>query len=93
MAAKLAWPYRSPAGSFALALEPLASTFGAFVTTYTLYVRDGRYAVPTLLTIEARDDEAARADARQYLGRSPHYSAVEIWDDERKVDELRLGET
>ena len=60
------------------------------MTTYTLYVHDGRYAVPTLLTIEARDDEAAGIHARQYLERSPHYSAVEIWDDERKVDELKL---
>ena len=62
------------------------------MTTYTLYVHDGRYAVPTLLTIDVRDDDGARAYARQYLGRSPHYSAVEIWDDERKVDELGLDQ-
>ena len=60
------------------------------MTTYTLYVHDGRYAVPTLLTIESRDDDSARAEARRRLETSEHYSAVEIWDDERRVAELKL---
>ncbi len=60
------------------------------MTTYTLYVHDGRYVVPTLLTIEARDDEAARVEARRRLETSEHYSAVEIWDDERKVARVTL---
>ncbi len=59
------------------------------MTTYTLYVHDSRYAVPTLLTVDMRDDEAMRAYAIQYLERSPHYRSVEIWDDERQVDELK----
>ena len=59
------------------------------MTTYTLYVHDGRYAVPTLLTVEMRDDEAVRVYARQHLDRSPHYRSVEIWDDERPVGELK----
>ena len=63
---------------------------GAPVSTYTLYVRDGRYVVPTLLTIESRDDEAARAHARRHLESSAHYQAVEIWEDERQVDQLSL---
>jgi len=60
------------------------------VTTYTLYVHDGRYAVPTLLTIESRDDDGARAHARRHLESSIHYHSVEIWDDERRVDTLTL---
>ncbi len=60
------------------------------MTTYTLYVHDGRYVVPTLLTIEARDDEGARAEARRRLETSQHYTAVEIWDDERKVARVTL---
>lgn len=60
------------------------------MTTYTLYVHDGRYAVPTLLTIDSRDDESARAHARRHLESSAHYHAVEIWDDERKVARLTL---
>ncbi len=58
--------------------------------TYTLYVHDARYTVPTLLTVDARDDEGARAHAEHHLGTSPHYRAVEIWDDERLV--ARVGE-
>jgi len=53
--------------------------------TYTLYVHDGRYTVPTLLTIDARDDDGACAHAEQHLNISVHYRAVEVWDDERLV--------
>ena len=53
--------------------------------TYTLYVHDGRYAVPTLLTVEMRDDERVREYAAQRLAESVHYSAVEIWEDDRQV--------
>ncbi len=60
------------------------------MTTYTLFVHDGRYVVPTLLTIEARDDDGARAYALRQLESSTHYRAVEIWDDERQVAELTL---
>ena len=60
------------------------------MTTYTLYVHDGRYAVPTLMTIDSRDDESARAIARRHLESSTHYRSVEIWEDERQVAELRL---
>ena len=60
------------------------------MTTYTLYVHDGRYVVPTFMTVDVHDDEAARAFARRHLESSPHYTAVEIWDDERRVGELRL---
>lgn len=59
------------------------------MATYTLYVNDVRYAVPTLLTVDMRDDEGVRAFAQRYLERSPHYRSVEIWDDERQVDELK----
>ena len=60
------------------------------VTTYTLYVHDGRYVVPTLMTIESRDDDSARAHALRHLESSTHYRAVEIWDDERQVAEMTL---
>ncbi len=60
------------------------------MTTYTLFVHDGRYVVPTLLTIESRDDDTARAYALRYLETSTHYRAVEIWDDERQVAQVTL---
>ena len=59
--------------------------------TYTLYVHDGRYAVPTLLTVEMRDDERVRQYAVQRLTESPHYHAVEIWEDDRKVGHVEAG--
>ena len=59
---------------------------------YILYVRDDRYATPTLLTAECRDDDDARAFARRHLQSSAHYIAVEIWDDERRVDQLTLDQ-
>ena len=61
--------------------------------TYTLYVRDGRYTVPTLLTVDAPDDAGARAHAEQHLNVSIHYQAVEVWDDERLVARLEDGAT
>ncbi len=60
------------------------------MTTYTLYVRDGRYVVPTLLTVDMRDDESARGYAMRHLESSAHYHSVEVWDDERQVAELTL---
>jgi hypothetical protein len=60
------------------------------LTTYTLYVHDARYAVPTLLTVDMKDDERAMAFAAKHVESSPHYRSVEIWDDERLVG--RVGE-
>ncbi len=61
--------------------------------TYTLYVRDDRYAVPTLLTIDATDDDGACAYAEQHLSASIHYETVEVWEDDRLVARLEDGDT
>jgi hypothetical protein len=53
--------------------------------TYIVYVQDGRYVAPTLLTIDARDDESALRQAEAHLKASPHYRAVEVWEDDRLV--------
>ena len=53
--------------------------------TYILYVEDGRYAAPTLLTIDAQDDNGALADAQRRLGDSTHYRAIQVFEDERLV--------
>jgi hypothetical protein len=53
--------------------------------TYIVYVHDGRYAAPTLLTIDAPDDESVLKHAEAHLNASPHYNAVEVWDDDRLV--------
>lgn len=61
---------------------------GGVVKTYTLYLGDRRYSVPTLLAIDAVDDSAALAEARRRLGQSAHYYSVEIWEDERLVGQV-----
>jgi hypothetical protein len=61
------------------------------VKTYTLYVHDGRYAVPTLLTVELRDDDRVRDYAARKLAESDHYTAVEIWEDDRQVAHVTGG--
>ncbi len=61
------------------------------VITYTIYIHDQRYAVPTLLTAEMADDARVRDFARERLAQSEHYRAVEIWEDDRLVGEIRAG--
>lgn len=61
------------------------------MTTYTLYIEDERYAAPTLLTVEVRGDERVRELASERLAQSPHYRAVEIWDDDRLVGKVEAG--
>jgi hypothetical protein len=57
----------------------------ALVKIFALYVEDDRYSVPTLVTAELPDDAAAMAHAMALLNASPHYRAVEVWDDDRRV--------
>lgn len=65
--------------------SPAPDIWSGPLTTYTLYVHDARYAVPTLFTVDMRDDERAKAYAARHLESSPHYRSVEIWEDERLV--------
>ena len=59
--------------------------------TYFLYVNDDRYSVPSLDSILAPDDARARDAAKAKLAASPHYGAVEVWDDDRLVYRSRTG--
>lgn len=52
--------------------------------TFTLYVQDDRYSVPTLVIAVARNLEAALVMARQELERSLHHGGIEV----REGDEL-----
>ena len=55
--------------------------------TYTLYIEDDRYSVPTLLFVSASDDASARRIAREKLS-DPHHLAVELREDERVICRL-----
>lgn len=55
------------------------------VKTYLLYIHDDRYTVPTMDSVTVSGDERALQLARERLASSPHYYAVEVWEDDRLV--------
>jgi hypothetical protein len=54
--------------------------------TYTLYIHDDRYSVPSLDAVTVRDDARACEVGRNRLGVSPHYRLIEVWEDDRFID-------
>jgi hypothetical protein len=56
--------------------------------TYTLYIHDDRYSVPSLDAVTVRDDERAREIGQNRLVVSPHYHLVEVWEDDRFIDKF-----
>jgi hypothetical protein len=51
---------------------------------FQFYVHDDRYAVPSLLFVEARSPERARVIALEHLRSSPHFSKIDVYlGDER----------
>jgi len=56
---------------------------------FTLYVEDDRYSVPTLFTVEMREDAGAMAHAAELISASQHYLAIEVWDGDRRVGKAR----
>jgi hypothetical protein len=56
--------------------------------TYTLFIHDDRYSVPSLDAVGAADDEAAAAVALARLGASHHYFAIEVWDGDRQIAQI-----
>jgi hypothetical protein len=56
--------------------------------TYTLYIHDDRYSVPSLDAVTVRDDERACEVGANRLTVSPHYQSIEVWEDDRFVDKF-----
>ncbi len=48
--------------------------------TYTVYIRDERYSVPSLVFVDARSEMLVADLARQKLEESAHHLAVEVLD-------------
>jgi len=46
--------------------------------TFSFYIHDKRYSVPTLQIVTVRDEERARELAQQRLYEGEHYLAVEV---------------
>lgn len=57
--------------------------------SYTFYIDDERYSVPTLMFVLAEDDAEARDLAAQKLLESEFYSGVAVWVDDQELPELR----
>ena len=61
------------------------------VNIYVLYIHDDRYSVPTIDSFPSPSDEEAMRAMSERLGSSPHYFAIELWQGDRVVAELRPG--
>lgn len=55
------------------------------MASYTLFVHDDRYSVPTFYMISVANDERALELADEKLRSSAHYRQVEVFDGERLV--------
>jgi hypothetical protein len=55
------------------------------MASYTLFVHDDRYSVPTFYMVSVANDERALELADEKLRSSPHYSRVEVFDGDRLV--------
>ena len=56
--------------------------------TYTLYIHDDRYSVPSLDAVTVRDDDRAREVGKNRLAVSAHYRMIEVWEDDRFIDKF-----
>ena len=57
----------------------------ARVRTFSFYIHDVRYSVPTLKLVQAADEGEARLQALALLDESVHHSAVEVLEEERTL--------
>ena len=55
--------------------------------TYSFYIEDDRYSVPTLLFVTTSDEAGARRVAREELA-DPHHLSVEVREDDELVFKL-----
>ena len=58
------------------------------MASYTLFVHDDRYSVPTFYIVSVADEGRALELADEKLRSSPHYLRVEVFDDDRLVGAL-----
>jgi hypothetical protein len=56
--------------------------------TYTLYIHDDRYSVPSLDAVTVRDDDRAREVGKNRLTVSADYRLIEVWEDDRFIDKF-----
>jgi hypothetical protein len=52
---------------------------------FQFYIQDDRYTVPSLLFVEARSPDRARAMAERHLRSSPHFSRIDVYLDDNRL--------
>lgn len=57
--------------------------------TFSFYIHDKRYSVPTLQLVTVRDEARARELARQRLEETDHHLYIEVVEDQTEL--FRLG--
>lgn len=55
------------------------------VRTFSFYIHDTRYSVPTLKLVQALDEGEARLQAMALLDESAHHNAIEVLEDDRPL--------
>lgn len=53
--------------------------------TFSFYIHDARYSVPTLKLVQTADEREARNQAQAWLEESAHHKAIEVLEGERAV--------
>lgn len=56
---------------------------------FQFYIQDDRYSVPSLLFVEARSPERAKAIALKHLESSPHFRSIDVYLGDDRL--FRLG--
>ena len=56
--------------------------------TFSFYIRDQRYSVPTLQIVTVRDDARARELAQQRLDENEHYLSIEVVEEQTELFRL-----
>ncbi len=62
------------------------------MATFTFYVRDTRYNVPTLAIVDVADEVEARVAAMMLLLESEHHIAIDAYEGERLRFSLTLAD-
>jgi hypothetical protein len=57
--------------------------------SYSIYIHDDRYSVPTLLFVVADADERARELATQRLAESAHYTGIDVHHEDTLLFSLK----
>lgn len=62
------------------------------MATFTFYIRDDRYSVPTLAIVTAQNEASARTLAALRLSELIHHTAIDVYEGEELRFSVAVGE-